>query len=75
MNDQAVAYLKNIQSSLDQLKSLPGIMERVATSNDGVAELKSIANLLEKLVASNERIERLLQKSWESYSKLDENQR
>lgn len=92
MNDQAVASLKRIESSLEQLKVLCSLVERAAASAermeqikqvypvlekiaaDGQAtqELKSIANLLERIATSNERIENLLQKSWESYTKISE---
>ncbi len=68
MNDQVVAYLKGIQSSLDQLKSLPSIMSQMASSNESMLQLKQIYPLLERIAASNERIVALLEQSGNSSS-------
>jgi hypothetical protein len=38
--------------------------------DDILEELKSINNLLERVAASNARIEQMMSKAWESYSKL-----
>lgn len=50
------------------------IESHLARIEESVEELRSIANLLEHVAQSNERIARIMERSWDTYARMNPGQ-